>query len=357
MKNIRPIFVALTTILILITIQSTSAHAQFGGYAGSSLQLGFDAQSVALGNAVSAGFSKHNPMDSTYLEVQPYYNPALAASNTSNTHFSLSVFQLGLDRHYQSLGARLALPPKAGLFIGLIRAGVHDIDTRSLSGYPLGMVSTSDVQLQSAFGIRLSEWVHAGIGFKINRTDYHAEMKASTSVGVDIGMLFKLSQHTHWAFVVQDLLAEHTWNSGDLYNQPQSRNRVEAMPLRLKTSVSTYVMDTNLFAEYEIKRFSSEVTTRELFLADGASVQYVETLETRFTSASFLRIAASRSLHPFFRLHMGWNRYLGGLSSNEWRSGFSLSMPFQPALKVDYGFSTSSDHLKSTHIFTLRYIL
>jgi hypothetical protein len=219
------------------------------------------------------------------------------------------------------------------------------------------MVSTSDIQLQSAFGIRLSERVHAGIGFKINRADYHAEMKPSTSVGVDVGVQFGLSQHTRWAFVVQDLLAEHTWNSGDLYNQPQSRNRVEAMPLRLKTSISTYVLDTNLFAEYEIKRFSSEVTTLELFLSDGASVQYVEALETRFTRASYLRIAASRSLHPFFRLHMGWNRYLGGLSSNEWRSGFSLSMPFQPAIKVDYGFSTSSDHLKSTHIFTLRYIL
>ena len=72
MKKACPISVALTTMLILITIQSTTAHAQFGGYAGSSLQLGFDAQSVALGNAVSAGFGKQNPMDSTNLEVQPY---------------------------------------------------------------------------------------------------------------------------------------------------------------------------------------------------------------------------------------------------------------------------------------------
>ena len=345
------------TLLLLTLLLAGTVQAQFGGYPGSAVQLGFDAQSVALGDAVSAGYSTHNLKDSTDLEVQPYYNPALAASYTSNTHISLNVFQLGLDRHYQSLGARLALPPKAGLFIGLIRAGVQDIDTRSLSGYPLGMVSTSDIQLQSAFGIRLTERVHAGIGFKINRADYHTEMKASTSVGVDLGMLVKLRQNTHWAFVVQDLLAEHTWNSGDLYNQHQSRNRVEPLPLRLKTSLSTYALRMHMLAEFEIKRFSSEITTRELFLSDGASVQYVEELETRFTRASFLRLAASRSLHPLFRIHMGWNRHLGGISSNEWRAGFSLSMPFQPALKVDYGFSTSRHNLQSMHIFTLRYIL
>jgi len=357
MPILSRIVLTLITALLVGVMPYTLINAQFGGYAGSTLQLGFDAQSVAIGDAVSAGFSREEHLDSTSLEVQPYYNPALAANYTAQTHLSLSVFQLGLDRHYLSVGARVALPPKAGLFIGLIRAGVQDIDTRSLSGYPLGMVSTSDIQLQSAFGIRLSENIQAGIGFKINRADYHRDMKPSTSVGMDLGIKIKLNPNTHWAFVMQDLLAEHTWNSGELYNQPQSRNRVEAMPLRLKTSLATLVIGTQVFAEFEIKRFSTEVTTRELFISDDTPISYIEDLETRFTRASFLRLAASRSLHPLFRLHMGWNQYLAEQNANKWSAGFSLSLPFQPALKVDYGFSTNRHTLQSMHVFTLRYIL
>lgn len=347
----------LITTLLVGTMPYALIKAQFGGYAGSTLQLGFDAQSVALSDAASAGYSRIERVDSASLEVQPYYNPALAANYTDQTHLSLSVFQLGLDKHYQSVGTRIALPPKAGLFIGLIRAGVQDIDTRSLSGYPLGVISTSDIQLQSAFGIRLSENIQVGIGFKINRADYHSNVKPSTSVGMDLGVLLKLSRNTHWAFVLQDLLAEHTWNSGELYNQPQSRNKAEAMPLRLKTTMSIFVLGTQVFTEFEIKRFSTEVTTRDLLISDGAPVSYIEEPETRFTQASFLRLATSRSLHPLFRIHMGWNRYLPEQNSNKWSAGFSLAMPFQPALKMDYGFSTNHNTLQSMHVFTLRYIL
>ena len=139
MPILSRIVLTLITALLVGGMPYALINAQFGGYAGSTLQLGFDAQSVALGDAVSTGFSREERVDSTLLEVQPYYNPALAANYTAQTHLSLSVFQLGLDRHYLSVGARVALPPKAGLFIGLIRAGVQDIDTRSLSGYPLGL--------------------------------------------------------------------------------------------------------------------------------------------------------------------------------------------------------------------------
>ena len=140
MPILSRIVLSLITVLLVGGDAYALINAQFGGYAGSTATVGFD-ESVALGDAVSAGFSRVERVDSTSLEVQPYYNPALAADLTAQTHLSLSVFQLGVDRHYQSVGARVALPPKAGLFIGLIWAGVQDIDTRSLSGYPLGMVS------------------------------------------------------------------------------------------------------------------------------------------------------------------------------------------------------------------------
>ena len=338
-------------------------YAQYGGYAGASVQIGFDASHSSLGNTGTAGWIPDTVnivkrVKGPSLASSPYYNPALIAGIEHDIHVNVSIFELGLDRQYQSLSALIPLPPKAGLFIGLIRSGVHDIDARSLSGYPLGQIHTSEIQLQSAFGIRLSRIVHAGIGFKINRYNLHEDLKASTSVGLDLGMVVKLNRQSTLAISIQDLLAEHTWNSGDLYNLSQSANRVERLPTRFKAGYSSLIKNTQMSIEYEIRKESSEIKILNLYSSGSSRTQYIEQTETRMTNSQFLRAGISQSLHPTFRLNAGYEHTITHASLGHLLStGFSLEVPQVDSFIIDYAFVKNTYGLNSMHIFTLRYIL
>ena len=350
-------------LMSMIGVLNTYSYAQYGGYAGAGVQIGFDATNSSLGNTGTAGWVSDSLLQGKRiygptLSSNPYFNPALVASTRDAVHVNLSLFELGFDRQYQSIGAQIPLPPKAGLFIGLIRSGVNDIDSRSLSGYPLGSIQTNDLQLQSAFGIRLSERAHAGIGFKINRYDLHEDLKASTSVGVDIGLLFKLTKTGFLAISIQDLLAEHTWNSGDLYNLSQSANRVEQLPTRFKVGYSTLAWDTQIATEYEIRQESSDITIRDIFSSGSSRTQYIEQKETRMTNSQFFRAGLSRSLHASFRLNLGYQHTLGSdYQGATISSGFSIQPPQMESFTIDYAFARNTTSLGSMHIFTLRYIL
>src|SRR5690554_6489480 len=165
--------------IVIITILGLhTAQAQNGGFAGSANRIGFGPKAMGMGNAMTATTSQGS---------FAHYNPALSALKQDFTQVQLGVSSLRFDRVHQTVGASFQLPPSAGLSVDLIRSGVNNIDGRTASGYSTGEFETSEYQLLAAFGMRMSDKLKAGIGFKLNYAKLHDDLKSSTSLGIDIG--------------------------------------------------------------------------------------------------------------------------------------------------------------------------
>lgn len=104
---------------------SLAMAGDIGGYAGGFLRLGTTARSTALGGGLTAtvdpGWAAfHNPAALVFLE---------------NRHVSMFHHFLPLDRDLISATAASALPPTGGIGLGVLRAGVDNIDGRDGSGH------------------------------------------------------------------------------------------------------------------------------------------------------------------------------------------------------------------------------
>ena len=330
-----------------VLLSSAAIFAQNGGFAGAALRLGFGPRAIGMGNALSATTSEG---------VYSYYNPALAAIQSEQKQIDLSASSLQFDRVYQTAAVHLQLPPKAGLAISLIRAGVKDIDSRSLSGYPLGNISLSEYQLATAFGIRMSERLYAGVGIKLNYGDYHEEVSPATAFGMDFGFLYKIGPSLNFAFAMQDLIAAYTWNSGDLYGQTQSRNVLNDFPTRFKWALSYQRKAFTISTEYEIQSLSSEISVSEIFIDDSGTTTTISSTETINTNNNVFRLGGTWHTHERFSLRTGYQiTELGTPDSNTLSFGFSLHLPFDTfAPSIDYAFATEPYGVANMHVFSLR---
>ncbi len=321
--------------------------AQNGGFAGAAFQSGFGPRGMAMSNAMGA---------STSEGVYPNYNPALAAVLQESNQIDLSVSSMEFDRVYQNMGAHFQLPPNAGIAFGIIRSGVKDIDARSLSGYPNGSFDISEYQLNTAFGIRFSPKFYGGVGIKLNYANYHEELTPATAVGMDIGFLYQFNERFNFGISVQDLFANYTWNSGDLYGQSQSRNVVNNFPSRLKWAVSYHHEKLTINGDYELQVFSSEINKYELFFDGSGSPVTISNLETINTSSGQFKIGASWLAHERFTLRGGYriaDTKTDG--SNSISAGFSVHLPFDRfAPSIDYAFVREPFGISNFHVFALR---
>ena len=326
---------------------SDNAFAQNGGFAGVAFHSGFGPRGMAMSNAMGA---------STSEGVYPYYNPALAAFYQADNQIDFSVSSMDFDRVYQNVGAHFQLPPNAGIAFGIIRSGVKDIDARTLSGYPNGSFDISEYQLNTAFGIRFSPKFYGGVGIKLNYANYHEELAPATAVGMDLGFLYLLNEQINIGISVQDLFANYTWNSGDLYGQTQSRNVVNNFPTRLKWSASYQHEKFTINGDYELQIYSSEINTSELFFDDSGSPVTITNLETINTSSSQFKIGASWLAHERFTLRSGYRIADTKTSgSNSLSAGFSIHLPFDRfAPSIDYAFVREPFGISNFHVFALR---
>lgn len=337
--------------LILITVIllagfATEMYAQNGGFAGVSSRLGFGPRGISMANAFAA---------STSEGVYPYYNPALAAETIGFNQLDLAVSSLQFDRVYQNLGGNFKLPPNAGISFGIIRSGVKDIDERSLSGYPLGTFDIAEYQFFTTFGIKFSTKFNAGIGFKLNYANYHEDLPAATAVGVDLGVLYKINQRLNAAFVIQDMFANYTWNSSELYGLAQSRNVVNTFPTRFKWALSYENDDFAIATEYELQSYLSETVTYNVFV-EGTTTGIIETTDEISTSSGIFRLGGSWKAHERFSLRGGYkftdvtNSGSGSLSA-----GFSVYLPFDAlSPSIDYAFVIEPYQVANMHVFALR---
>jgi len=332
--------------IVIITILGLhTAQAQNGGFAGSANRIGFGPKAMGMGNAMTATTSQGS---------FAHYNPALSALKQDFTQVQLGVSSLRFDRVHQTVGASFQLPPSAGLSVDLIRSGVNNIDGRTASGYSTGEFETSEYQLLAAFGMRMSDKLKAGIGFKLNYAKLHDDLKSSTSLGIDIGLLYHISEFVNFGFTIQDMLSEYSFNSSELYGLDQARNVVNKFPTRIKWGLAYQTDVFTLSGDFEIQVFNSEINTEETFLNNGIP-QTFESVAEISTNTQQFRIGGAWNAHERFTLRAGYN--LPDISqSSSWglSTGFSLNLPFDKfSPSIDYAFVVEPNRVATIHVFAL----
>lgn len=314
---------------------------------GAFARAGFGARGIAMGNALAADLSG---------DASPYYNPALAAYHTGQ-HLSASAAFLSMDRELQFLQFATPIEPSAGLAVGLIHAGVNDIDGRDASGYHTETLSTDEFALSMAFGNRFGERLAAGTALKLYHTDLLDTVPPPLTLGLDAGVTYAVTPMLHVGFVVSDLLARYSWDTSSAFED--GRSTTDRFPVRLRLGGMYRLLADRLHltAEYE-SRFTERQQRVRVPSTAGTSVQNAFETQTLTLHSSRLRIGASYRFVDTFTARAGLNRIgTDGVSSLQPSAGFDVKQPignldvraayavaFEPYVRDDM-------HLLSLHIF------
>lgn len=321
--NVNRFFIVFSAILCL-ALMPLFTVAQPSGFAGSFSRVGFGPRGMGMGNALIAAESQG---------IYAYYNPALAAAETTGNQLDFSTALMTFGRNLHSLNATFALPPEAGINVALLNANVEGIDGRTSSGYSADELSTHEYQLLTAFGIRFHDKLSAGIGIKLNLANYHPELSNAKGAGFDVGLLYAMTETFSLGFALQDLLATYTWNSSELYGGESQAGDTERFPTRYTFGAALQVEPQLLLA------FSYGLLNH-----DGLIFHQ-------------LNIGGNWDLHERLSVRAGWQiDDLEQLAiSNRPSAGFSVHLPFDSlAPSVDYAFLLEPNQISSMHVFGLK---
>ncbi len=300
-------------------IGTEDSRAQSGGVTGYAFRMGPDPIGQSMGNSLSAWSSQ---------ESSALYNPALAVTIRDGVHIHPSSSLMSFDRTQHSLQIRFPLPPSAALSLSILHFGIAEIDGRTPSGYPTGSIRTSDFQLSGAFGISISDPLKIGIGIKWNRSNYHPDIPAASSVGLDFGVLYRIAESFSLALVLQDLFASYSWNSGQLYGTEQGQSNSQAFARRIKLASHFYVLDQLDFtSEVELRNQQFERRSFILFSEFGTpSIQ--QRSMTELNQALLFRQGIAWEIHPILTFRTGIETTdLQFKPEMFWSTGFSLYPP------------------------------
>jgi hypothetical protein len=218
-------------LLGLFLLGSGAAYGQGVGV-GAFSRMGFDARGLAMGNALVA---------SSEADVSPYYNPALLPS-ASGQRVSGSAAVLAYDRQLQSLEFTTPLGPTAGVGLGLIHAGVSEIDGRNGDGVHTQTLSTDEFALSLAFGNQFADRLSVGVGFTLYQSDVVPETSPVRGFGIDLGLAYRVTSQLKVAASVSDLLAKYEWDTSSLNGQ----SRTDRFPVRVQLGGSYRLLDGRL---------------------------------------------------------------------------------------------------------------
>ncbi len=229
--------------IIFLTSLSVYAQPQFSGIAsrvGAFSRLGFGARGIGMGNSMTAV---------TKGELVSYYNPALSAFQENNSFQSSYTF-LSLDRSLNfisftrnfkmygkpdSSGNR-KLRSTAGISLGLINAGVSNIDKRDNQGIKTGDLSTTENQFFISVSNRFSSKFALGLAVKF----YHYSLfdnVSSSALGIDLGFLYSINDQWNVAFVISDINSKYKFDTTPVLEQDGS-NSENKFPLLKKIAVA-----------------------------------------------------------------------------------------------------------------------
>ncbi len=242
-------------ILIILSLTAISSiNAQIGGYAGNFARMGFGARGFAMGNALVAdGFG----------DVSGYYNPALSSYQEQGL-LNLGYTFLSLDRklNFVSFAKKFSLSggkQTAGISISWINAGVSNIDGRDNDTRKLGDFSTFENQIALGTSFVLDKRLSLGLGFKLYYSKLYEEV-TKTSVGIDIGAVYKINDNFLAGLAIRDIGSKYKWETTKIYGATAGTITEDKFPLIIDAGVS-YKLPKNLGivdGMFEIARFYAE---------------------------------------------------------------------------------------------------
>ena len=312
-----------------------SQYSEISSKPGAFSRMGFGARGKGMANSMSAVINGN---------LVSYYNPALSVFQEGNS-FQTSYSFLSLDRslNFLNFTRRFELGKKnpdgsmrekprsvAGVSIGLINSSVGDFKERDNQGLVVGDLEPFENQIFLGLAIRFSEKLAIGFNSKFFYSKLYDEV-TTTSLGFDLGALYRFSELLAVSFVLTDINSKYKWDSTTLYGQ-EGTNEPESFPLLMKIGASYYFENEKLLTSIEFE--SSNADTK------------------------FLRIGAEYNIFESLYLRAGVDRF--NLSNTDYplrpALGFSYNHDFNSLIAgIDYAFvlepySASDQHIIGINI-------
>ena len=206
---------------LVIIIISSSFAADYASYSGAFLRMGTSARSLAMGSGFTAEIDQG---------FAAYHNPA-SVGFLDKRQLAFSYHALNLDRRLMMSSISTGLPPTAGLGVAWVSSGVDNIQGRSSAGYKTQILSTSEDVIFISFSQRVTPWLALGINVKIlkHQLPMNESQLAGKGTGFDIGFMALPEEKLNFAFVIQDLNTNYTWNTGQVF-EGEGRVYKESFP-------------------------------------------------------------------------------------------------------------------------------
>ncbi|MBI3004385.1 MAG: hypothetical protein HYY49_03110 [Ignavibacteriales bacterium] len=224
--------------------------SSLGGAPGAPFRIGFGARGIGMGNAMTAVNSG---------DVSSYYNPALVPFQEW-PFVSAAYGVLSLDRRLNFLVYVQSLKPSAGISFGIINAGVTNIEGRDRDGTPTETHSTSENSFFLSFGLKPDEQLSVGVTAKLLYYSLFEELSSST-VGIDVGAVYQVTNEIAVAAVIQDVNSKYIWDTSKLYGR-LGNTTIEKFPLRKKLAFSYSRPDVGVIVSSEMELINSETMFR-----------------------------------------------------------------------------------------------
>jgi hypothetical protein len=319
MTTLRTLFVAA---LFLAAAPASAQHA--GSYA----RMGFGARGIAMGGGLVAD---------VFSEASPYYNPALAPRVQRQALDAAAGF-LSLDRSLQYLQFAFPLPPRAGAAVGLIRAGVDNIDGRDNSGYHTEDLSTEEYAIFAAFGARLSSRVSGGLGLRFYHADLLEGVDPVVSLALSLGLAAQVSENLAFGIAVNDLLARYQWDTSDAFGDGGTQT-TDRFPVRLHVGGAYRLAGGRgtLTAEIETQIATVERRTERVSEIEGVPAVFRDEEKLQLSNVRF-HFGGEYWVAQPFGARLGVDR-LGadGTEGMSPAAGFAVRQPLgEIAARLDY---------------------
>ena len=336
------------TLLVLLAggIATTAISQSAGAFA----RIGLGSRGMALRNAsVADGFG----------DTPAFYNPALAPF-VSTRGIEAGTGFLSLDRSLQFVHLATPLKPRAGIAVGLIRAGVSDIDGRDASGYHTQNYSTNELAFLLSFGIKMGEKMSAGLGFRLYRSDLLEGVKPASGIGLSLGVHYKLTPEIQLGLSLDDLLARYSWDTSEAFGTGAGKKTTDKFPTRLRFGAAWMITKYNTLvtAEYESQFAKSEHRTSVITTFLGLPHTSFAVEDLTLHSSSIRLGVESWLMEDKFGLRAGVeNNGLDTFDDLSYGAGFSVKYGVgELQTQADYTFvltpfQTSGMHLITLHLF------
>jgi outer membrane protein W len=139
----------------------------------------------------------------------------------------------------------------AGVSVGIINAGVGNIDGRDNQGIHTEELSTSENQFFLGLGVKLSRKLALGLNAKFYYYKLYEDV-SSSGVGLDIGALYSLNEEWNISLVIADLNSKYDWETNSIYGQDGTSTK-DKFPLLKKIGVSYHNEGSDVIAAAEFE--------------------------------------------------------------------------------------------------------